>query len=289
MSQPKVSILLAIQRSGTNFLRGVLNSHPEIDCYPEVFLEARPGEDPLAGYRHGIRPYWDIFREKLEADPMTGLPVNRGEPVRQYFQQLSETSESLARTFVVDVKYNSLHHMDHLWRGPTAPPEMLKLFASEKFPMIHLIRNDPVRVAVSLLHALETRQFVASGEQQVRSEVISPDPREFHNLLRLQLRNRAMVRNWLRLCPKVLEVSYEDLLDSESPSGLNVETFGRIETFLGLEPRTEFQARTKRTTARPLREVLGNYDAIQKRLAGTEFECYLDDPSLSRTSENAVS
>jgi LPS sulfotransferase NodH len=289
VKKPVVSILLATQRSGTNFLRSVLNSHPDLDCYPEVFLNPRPDEDLTAGYRHGIQPFWHFFRDRLEADPMTGMPDNRPEPVRQYFETLSETADTMGRTILVDVKYNSLHHMDQYWRTPTAPPEMLKFFAAQEYPIIHLTRNDPVRVAVSLLHARETSQYVASKEQAVRSSVITPDPVEFHHLLRGQRRNRDLIRNWLRKFPEVLEIAYEDLLDAEDASGMNAEAFGRIETFLGLEARTEFRAKTKRTTARPLQEVLGNFGAIQKRLAGTEFECYLDDPTGPKSPVNAPS
>lgn len=273
----RIVILLAVQRSGTNFLRGVLGSHPGLVCFPEIFQDAKPGEIPGAGYHFGIPPFWDFFRDRLRADPLVGLPGNRAGVAREYFEKLTGAAAEHGCSILVDVKYNSLHHMDHLWRGPTAPPEMLKYFAAQEFPIIHQVRTDPVRVAVSLLHARETSQYVARGDQSVRNEVISPDPREFHNLLRLQIRNRKTVKGWLRRCPKVLEVHYENLLDPGDPSGLRPETFGEIQEFLGLERREHLSPITKRTTARPLREVLGNFDEIQKRLAGTEFECYLDD------------
>lgn len=279
MKKPKVSILLAIQRSGTNFLRGVLDNHPGLVCFPEVFQDTKPGEDPTAGYHFGVPPFWNFFRERLQSDPMVGLPQNRGAVVRDYFDLLSETAEKEDCRILVDVKYNSLHHMDHLWRGPTAPPEMLKFFAAQGYPVVHQIREDLVRVAVSLLHARTTSQYVASGNQDVRNQVISPDPIEFHNLLRLQRRNRRTIKGWLRRCPDVFGVSYENLLDPDCPAGLDIDAFVEIQEFLGLEPYRDLQAKTKRTTARPLADVLGNFDAIQKRLAGTDFECYLDDPA----------
>jgi len=279
VKKPRVSILLAIQRSGTNFLRGVLDNHPGLVCFPEVFQDAKPGEDPTAGYHFGVPPFWNLFRERLRADPMVGLPPNRGAVVRDYFDLLAETAEKEGRTILVDVKYNSLHHMDHYWRGPTAPPEMLKFFGEQGYPIVHQVRDDLVRVAVSLLHARTTQQYVASGNQNVKSQVLSPEPAEFHNLLRLQKRNRRTIKGWLRRCPEVLEISYEQLLAPNSPAGLDIDAFVRVQEFLGLEPFRELVATTKRTTARPLRDVLGNYEVIQKRLAGTEFECYLDEPA----------
>jgi len=119
---------------------------------------------------------------------------------------------------------------------------------------------------------METRQYVGSGDQQISSEGSFRYPVRFRNLLGLQTRTLRMVRGWLRRCPKVKEVYDEDFLAPDQPSGLNRQAFLQLQEFLGLHEPMQLEARTKRTTARELRDVLGNFDAIQKRLAGTEFE-----------------
>ena len=47
MAHPEFTVLLARQRSGTNALRSVLSTHPDICCFDEVFkLSDRHSDDP---------------------------------------------------------------------------------------------------------------------------------------------------------------------------------------------------------------------------------------------------
>ena len=48
MAHPEFTVLLARQRSGTNALRSVLDTHPDICCFDEVFkIEWRFSDDPM--------------------------------------------------------------------------------------------------------------------------------------------------------------------------------------------------------------------------------------------------
>jgi len=109
-------VILAIQRSGTNFLRGCLNSHPEIKCLDEVFLH--DAEFP------------ESYRKSLNEDPRLGIHIPK------YLKNLL-ASNNQYKAVGIDVKYNCLNH------------QILKAIHDLDFSIIHMIRKDSLRTIIS--------------------------------------------------------------------------------------------------------------------------------------------
>lgn len=283
-----VAILLASQRCGTNLFRGILGGHPHVDAFPEIFQEKQLEQPPGMDYRHGIGPFWEYFRERLEADREVAFPNRRAEVVRDYFESIVQVAEDKNRTLLLDVKYNSLQHMNGLWHGPAPIPKMLQYFIAREFPIIHLTRENLARVVISLMHAQTTSQYVAADGAAVERATIAPDPDKFYHHLRIIHQNRETVRRWLRRKKHCLEIRYEDIFAGPSATDLSPVVFQQAADLLNLEGEAPLKALTRKTTSRDLRSVIENFKAVQKRLAGTKFECYLDDSAAQKSQENAA-
>lgn len=108
--------ILSIQRSGSNFLRSCLNSHPDIKCFDEVFLH--DAEFP------------ESYVMAREEDPRLGIHIT------QYLNELY-ASNSKYKAVGIDIKYNCLNH------------QIIKALYDLDVSVIHLIRKNTTRIAIS--------------------------------------------------------------------------------------------------------------------------------------------
>jgi hypothetical protein len=134
-------IMLARQRSGTNALQAVLETHPEVFCTRETF------HDKPYGYEH-LDEETNYFRF-LERYPKEALIRSRSSDEMQetlfvnYLRFLREWGGK--KYVVVDIKYNSSHHFDGPWRGLGSEPQLFRLIRNYGLRVLHLKRRKYVR------------------------------------------------------------------------------------------------------------------------------------------------
>lgn len=276
MSSP-VHILLATQRSGTNMLRKIIATDERVHCLPEVFNNSYNGR---SDFPEGIPYYLEFLENAVREDATKCHPDVAYDLVGDYFGIIARRMESDERVALVDVKYNSLNHADATWRQPGKRPEMLRLFKSNNYPVIHLRRRNLVRLAFSLTRALQSNQYVARRDHDVSKISIDLDVPFFVKWVQELKINEEMVRKWLKLVgAKRLELCYEDLFEEHPGSPFLSEPFERIAEFLGLgEMRFDLVPKTRKLAPQDLREEINNFDELEAALKGTEFEEFLYAP-----------
>jgi len=145
-------LVVAKQRSGTNFLRGLISSAGKIIDFGEVF---QPSETEG-------RWKYDTWREEFEEK----TPVTYVDSVDHSFRYLSYLEEG-GVTPCLDVKYNSLLRTIGIWYSPADIPPILMAAIRKKYLIIHLQRKNLMEHAVSTLVAQRSGVYVATSEEQV--------------------------------------------------------------------------------------------------------------------------
>ncbi len=265
-------------RTGSTMLTDYLDNHPAVLCFFELFHRDMRGV-PFGcdGFRRrGADPRVVTLRNE---DPAAFLdreifrPVPRG--YRAVGFKLLYTQAHRSGQWWFDERYR------HWWNGAGSKPPWEKavsdpwgyLDTRRDVRILHLTRRNLLRQVLSgaTAHATAKWGIGASGGAPMKDErvVVRLDPDElaidFEGLNRLTEEARARFASH-----RVLELTYEDLAAAPEVQ------LRRVQDFLGL-PHRPVSTRTRKLATRPLADVIGNYDELQKRFAATPHAGYFDE------------
>jgi hypothetical protein len=281
MPHPQFTILLARQRSGTNALSSVLGSHPEIFCFDEVFrLDDLIRPDPVQ-----IRGNYFTFLEEYAAGDITRTFPNRHEQVfADYLAHLA----ALARTrfIVVDVKYNSTHHISGVWR-PIGQPTLFDYIKSSGVAVLHLVRRNYLRGLLSHLKAWESkRYYVFDGPAPPDLRVSVPLPWAVHELERWRAEDDGVAAAFDGY-PFYKQVEYSTLFPDTSGS-FPPDMLAEFGNWFGVPDAFVNRASLTKQSSLPLAATIENMDDVASALRGTAFEyCLEDEPAYRGIPDNA--
>jgi LPS sulfotransferase NodH len=262
-----ISFLLATQRSGTNLLRNILASHPQVTCYPEIFNDNPSGGIPT-------QYFFDFLVDRVTRDPKAALPSHRLELLEDYYHMIEEAHPG--QMIVLDVKYASLHNSEGAWARPSQPPQLIQIAAKESRPVIHLVRRNSFK---KLLSSCRSRQFAkyhaVKGESLPAEKTLVPIDSLLHQLEQIQTDHACIDRD-LKSHPKVATLAYEDLWVDHPGGQLHSQPFEQIAQLLNLPCDFKLETELIKTTPDSLRDAVENYDEVQQTLLGTPFEWMLD-------------
>ena len=259
-------ILLAKQRTGTHFLRGVLSTHPQIVITNEVFKVS--AQKFLLG-RTKVPPYSFYRQQRIENDLTNCLPARQPELVKEYFRMLHNVAEENESEIVVDIKYNSLHYAEGEWSSPSGVPQML----NSGFGYIHLVRQDLIRTAVSDFRSRISGKYKVRAGEKVDKVKFSVDPKELINRLYTIKEDLKLVEKWIR-CQKLrcLTVLFEEFFIDDVGGELDNERFYEILDFMRV-PRSNWKpiAMTQKLSPENIADEVSNWSELGEHLAETPF------------------
>lgn len=234
-------VILSQPRSGTHFLRGLLDSHPDVTCYSEVFSHG------------GVEDFFPQFADCENA--------------AEIFPQILETAETSASGLVVQ---------DHQCKG--ASPRNWGheiLLKCEPAPLlIWLNRENELAQYASWLVALQTGVWLRHSSEVAQNMIprgfLRPNPQDAAAWICQKKESRVRLRRMLGDLPS-LETSYEALV--ERPDVFCNQVFSALNLKAHqVEPKT-FPQRAYR-----VQEVFGNFEeiveAVTERMDSCDFFKY---------------
>jgi hypothetical protein len=291
-------VLLARQRSGTNPLRSVLATHPDIFCVPEVFND-RPSPD----FKLEVDTNWAGYLVKRAGGDLRSVlaAADHRELFLDFLEYLRAFSDK--RFMVIDVKYNSTHHVMKYWRFITEEPFLFTLLKEQGIRVLNLRRENYLRYWLSEVKAQLTQSWEAFdesvvGEQKWYREKYAGRARQEDPRVRLDVDETLAT---LELCrtenelvaasfagyEHYLELEYTELF-AEIGAPASESALGRICEWLGVTPGfAERRPQYKKQSALPLERTIENFEEISAALRGTPFESCLADEPLYRTAAAA--
>jgi len=256
-------MVLATQRSGSSWVQEMLNSHPDIRVYTELFVAG------ATGY-----PMWEpkdieFAGSYLEARVRFPQLITHPYWVVRYLNSVFHQS---------DVKAVGLKYMyDQIRRSP----EVLAYVPLRGVKVVHLIRRNLLDTVISARLADATGLYHLAADDRppvpwwpstraltrVRLEV----PELLAEFKRL-LRERERIRTWLRVTrARTTEVEYETL-------ARNASAFAPVLEFLGI-PGTDaprLQSGLEKVRTRSQADVVENLAEVSAALSGTPYESFLE-------------
>ena len=287
MEMSDVVVLLARQRSGTNALRDVLDSHQDVFCLPEVF-QAEPSpkarHEVEANYFNFLDARKDSLKQVLTSEDA------QGQFFLDYIDFLGTFSEK--RFLVVDIKYNSAHNLDGPWRDIGGAPSLFQFIRHNEMRVLNLTRSNYLRYYLSWVKTERTRKYHlhatgSDGAVKVEDEGIAVDLDDLLQRIELCGFEDRLVKRVLGGSPGYMAIEYEELFP-QIGAPPSEQVLGQIADWLGIEAEfPKSQPRYRKQSVLPLSEAITNYDEVAGALRGTEFEYVLDDEAPYRTPSNA--
>ena len=282
-------VLLARQRSGTNALRSVLDAHLDIFCMPEIF---HPRPSPEAHLE--VETNYFNFLERHTKGDIKSVMVSAEAQESVFVAYLAYLrSFSNERYVLLDIKYNSTHHLDPPWRQMTAEPGLFALIKKHGLKVLNLTRRNYLRYHLSNLKSRTTRRFTLEngGDAQPSSESHGVTPYEDPTLAVIptelrwdlelcQWEDQLIARN-LAGYAGYLAADYADLFSrlGHPPSAREL---GRIAEWLAISPFEVRVPQYRKQATKSLEATIANYEEIQASLRGTPFEYCLEDEPINR-------
>lgn len=139
------------------------------------------------------------------------------------------------------------------------------------FKIIHLRRENLLRVHISRMIARKTRQWISRGEETIDLDTkkVNVDIDKFLADVNTTNTHIRETRATFRDHP-IVEVSYEELVRERG------KTLNRILTFLGVENVT-LSSELKRQNQEKIEDLVLNYEEVRSRLAGTKYAFMLEE------------
>ena len=243
-------VVLTTQRSGSSWLVDLLNDHPAVAAYAEMF---RVTDTTVPDYGATDVPRYEAMVGGRTGSTSKAL-------VRRRYAYLRDLERAHQGAQAVGFKLMYDQARDH--------PGLLSLLVSRRARFIHLVRRDLLAGILSFDRAEQHGRWRYHEGDAIPGARVQADTSGL--LRRLDEREREIehFRRLLRRLPsRVFEVAYEDLSERRD------EVLKRVLRFLGVTPSTTELTSSLVPSAPPRSsEVLENPDDIRAALTGTRFE-----------------
>jgi len=239
-------VILGRSRVGSNLLRGLLNAHPQVATFGEIFRERESFDWDHLGYFQS-----SAMRGLAHRDPVAFLDA-------KVFGRYP--------TFVHAVGFKLFYYHARADREASVWPYLRD---RTDVKVIHLKRRNLLQTHVSRKRAAQTGRWVDTAGNPDRAGRVVLDYQEC-------LDDFVQTRAWEEESDRyfrehqTLQVEYERLAEDYRAES------GRIQGFLGVdvrpvEPSTFQQAR------QPLSELIANHAELKERFAGTAWAEFFAD------------
>jgi polysaccharide biosynthesis protein PslH len=244
-------LIISIPRSGSNLLVGLLSSHKDIICYPELF-------HPKAIY--------DGDAQKMAGVPE--YPIGLRDEDTAGFLQYIYSLRFGKDPETIGFKIFPGHHdflMEHMIKDPG-------------IKKILLIRENFLMNFISHKTAQKSQVFWVQAGKKIPDEAKTRVTIDFDEFLRYESRFQAFFSRMRQLLsrnnPGYYELHYEDILKPEFQS----ELF----RFLGVSPDVEsLRVGSERQNRLPIELKVTNYRELSKHLIKSGREAYLQNENYS--------
>lgn len=239
-------LILTTQRSGSTLLRTALDSHPEICCYGEIFLEKYTGPG-------------SFFRMAKSTDSLGLLSVLRR---RQMVARLLDGlyQEDCGKAVGFKFMYDQARYRPYKF------PMVMKYAELNHVKVIHLHRQNILSTCLSRQFARMTRTYHA--ERDIEQVPIYIDiPRLFKDMREIEKERRKWKSRLERL--RYLDVYYEAFVADRKA----VST--EILDFLDVDTGFELVSRLKKVRTAPLDVSIKNYADVESAVRDAGYGRFL--------------
>jgi LPS sulfotransferase NodH len=243
-------VLLSTQRSGSTWVIDMLNSHPHISAYSELFLENGRGTPTWGGAKDKV--FWDTYLD--EKRRTIGCSYTR-ELLFHYLDELYGPRDGVS---AIGFKL--------MYGQAGAYPDLREYIISNEVRIIHLIRRNLLDIILSKEAAAARDIYHTRTSEEIQEVSIRLGVAKL--LGRLKREEREIQKGGAKFSSSgspYMEITYEDLVGDHSE-------FDRLLEFLEAEiGGQQLNSSLKRINTVSHEEIIANYEAVKHTLEGTKY------------------
>ena len=264
-------VVIGARRTGTNILREILNTNTAIAMLGEVFWPSpAPAHwDNFLSHRtHREHPPADCDDAAALLDEYLEFVEYR---IRNHWQGNKKAGSS---ALGVDIKYDQLRQVTPADGVPTAPPFLLAYVRSHRIVLIHTVRKNVIKCAISEMIA-QHRNLWHNYHRTVIDRGYHVDVGDCLGRARRIRRQRAEFERLAQGCV-LIESKYEEIAAavagaSEGRLAENVRPLQDIAKALGVPCQFNYDGRLRRAIDVPYSRVISNHAEVQLAVRDSEF------------------
>jgi LPS sulfotransferase NodH len=241
-------IILSRPRSGSNFLCSLLQSHPDIRAFEELFPKNR--QSIHWGYQNYPSSARILSLRELESHNFI--------------------KEIIFREFHKSVSAVGFKIFYHQSRHGSAPNVWPYLIDDKSLNVIHLKRKNLLRVCLSHALARKTNKWTLKNHQKIKDS----DPINLRYEDCLDVFNES--QRWEDIVKKdfcghkLVDLYYEDLVVN---TGLEAR---RVQDFLGVKQKNLYASTLRQNTSK-LQDSIVNYFQLKQQFENTPWHIFFED------------
>jgi len=270
-------ILCAHQRSGTGALESAFENTKKVENYGEVFYPPRGTKMKASNYFfwiNEIEPKYKLKRSMSGAEAECLL-----DDYLRYLDSLTNRPY-----FLLDIKYNSFHHIETEWHDFAQPPFLLRYAMRKKLPIIHMIRSNLFLQYFSNTYAQTTGEWHREKESQRQEVSININIHHCYEAIRRAQLNTMLFRSYLDNYVHKAELIYEWTFRDNKIT----ERESRHLYLIISQPWVrELETKKKKTNVTPSKVII-NKKELQDRFRGSPYEwmiSILDGTSIIKSKQ----
>lgn len=239
-------VIVSRARSGTNFLRGLLNTHSQVIAFGELFAQADAIGWQIAGYGQTAKQL-----ALFQRDPVGFLQAY---VYRKYPRRIA----------AVGFKIFYYHPANDGWK-----PVWQYFRDQDDLRVIHVKRRNILATHLSLRRARQTGQWENRSHAREECPKVMLSYEECLDVFQ-KTRHWEQTTDAMFDPAKKIEVAYEDL------SADYMGEMARIQRFLGVDDEAVQPSHFKQNT-QPLSDAIENYIDLKARFAGTPWQVFFEE------------
>lgn len=240
-------IILGWARTGSNFLRGLLNSHPQIVAFNEIFRDYNTIDWGLPGYTSNSPKLLSL----IQSDPIKFLET-------QLFRPFP------LQILAVGFKIFYYHAQDDGWQAMWPYLRDMK-----DLRIIHIKRRNLLKTFLSEQRAWKTGSWVDTSGRESNQASVTLDHDECLRQFTTMRDQERKFDDFFENCLKI-QVIYEDL------AGDYVHEMERVQNFLGVTSET-LKPSTFKQRKQPLSQAISNYDELKEAFKNTPWAEFFEE------------
>lgn len=239
-------IVLGRSRCGSNYLRGLINSHRRAIAFGELFASNASLQWGLLGY-----PTSANVVVQYRNQPLDFLESHVYGDVPKHIQAVG---------FKLFYEHARGEKWQPIWEYLAAQPDL---------KIIHIQRDNMLRQNLSFQKAVVTDQWVNKSGKSEKAPPIHLDYEQCLAAFQRTKENIQKYTQFFRNQPQLI-VHYEELVrDSDGQ-------MERVQEFLGLKFE-KLKSETYQQGDKPLSEAIANYHELKEQFRGTEWEVFFEE------------
>ena len=252
-------VIVADARSGTHYIESIMNQHPDIQCFHEIFSSIKQPH------------FFHFLLEVIQEEETNVIPTRWPTIFEKYLAYIfSQYPNHIA--VGMDIKYYQTSWVSNLFG----------ILNRNQVKVIHLIRKNILKHQISwILHTMRKklgREFheavkVPPVKLHVQLDTLIPELEKRHE--KNTWWSRFLSKNF-----QCLEIYYEDCFDNPEllSQTITPSVLDKVYDFLSIEDRRyDLQTRFVKTNPGLLRDLVSNYEELVDLLSGTQWSYLLND------------